>query len=54
MPRVERTDGPSVSCDAFEEGREGLILKDSHGRNVGWLPFEKVECVLPESGKSHS
>ena len=50
MPRVERTDGPSVSCDAFEEGQEGLVLKDNHGRNVGWIPFEKVEHVLPETG----
>ena len=50
MPRVERANGPSISCDAFEEGREGLILTDDHGRNVGWLPFEEVEYVLPESG----
>lgn len=47
MPQVIRSGGHDLSCADFEEGEEGLVLKNEHGRNVGWLPYDEVERVLP-------
>lgn len=40
---------PDLECSSFEEGENGLILKDGRNNNIGWVPFGAIQYVEPDS-----
>lgn len=38
--------GEQVECDDFEEANRGIVLRNREQGVVGYVPYEKLDCVV--------